>query len=174
MSAPLLPEFIGILGIDIFLLLSIVTCLFDLPALIQYVYHISAFVGLGQFWITNVFGINEETRFLVYAAYLGIGLANVIFINAYIQARDERIVWTTSFLCGITIPLLLFSFISTSLYLNKIPISLPSMPLIPIEVILATVFVSAITIVGSLIASSISSKRNNRFPPMRKDKEVRK
>jgi hypothetical protein len=123
LSAPLLPEFLGILGIDIFLVLSILTCLFDFPVFLQYVYHISAFVGFGQLWINYIFAFSEETRFFICLVYLVIGLANIVFVNGYIGFREKKILWTTFFLCSVTIPSILVSFSAVSWYVNRIAIS---------------------------------------------------
>jgi hypothetical protein len=154
MSAPLLPEFIGILGIDIFLILSILTCLFDFPTMLQYAYHIGAFVGFGQLWVNYAFALNEEIRFLICVAYVVIGLANVIFINGYIGSHDRKILWTTALLCCITIPAILVSFWAVSSYVNRIAISLPWLPLMPPEVIAAILLMCGIVLATSLILSS--------------------
>lgn len=154
MAAPLLPEFIGVLGVDIFLILSILTCLFDFPVLIQYVYHVSAFVGFGQLWINYIFAFGEETRFLICLVYLTIGLANIIFINGYIGSRDKKILWTTSLLCCVTIPSLLISFAAVSFYINRVMISLPQFPLVPPEAIAVTLIVCGIVLATSMILSS--------------------
>ena len=154
MSAPLLPEFLGILGIDIFLVLSILTCIFDFPVLLQYVYHISAFVGFGQLWINFVFAFSEETRFLICVAYLVIGLANIVFINGYIGSRDKKIIWTTALLCCITIPSIIISLSAISCYVNKVVISLPLLPLIPSEAVVAILLMCGIVLAASLILSA--------------------
>jgi hypothetical protein len=174
LAAPLLPEFIGILGIDIFLVLSILTCLFDFPVFLQYVYHISAFVGFGQLWINYIFAFSEETRFFVCLAYLVIGLANIIFINGYVGSREKKILWTTSFLCCVTIPFVLISFSAVSVYVNRIAISLPPLPLIPLEAIAAILVVCAIILATSLFLSSFGLKFSGpSIPKKRKEKEVK-
>jgi len=173
LAAPLLPEFLGVLGIDVFLVLSILTCMFDFPAFIQYVYHISAFVGFGQIWIIYAFAFSEETRFLIYIAYLLIGLANIIFVNAYINARDKKIFWTTAFLCSVTIPFLLISFSAASYYVNRVAISLPLLPLISPEAIMAILAICAIVLAISLLLPSFSPKFNGSSVP-KKNREVKR
>jgi len=158
LSAPLLPEFLGILGIDIFLILSILTCIFDFPVFLQYVYHISAFVGFGQLWINGVFAFSEETRFLICLAYLVIGLANIVFVNGYVGSRDRKILWTTALLCCVTIPTIIISFSAVSWYVNKVAISLPWLPLIPTEALAAILLVCGIVLAISLILSSFGLK----------------
>jgi hypothetical protein len=172
LAAPLLPEFLGVLGIDIFLVLSILTCLFDFPVFLQYAYHISAFVGFGQLWIGYVFAFSEETRFLICVAYLVIGLANIVFINGYVGFRDKKILWTTSFLCSVTIPSTLISFSAISWYVNKVVISLPWLPLVPPEAIAAILLLCAIILAISVIISMVGLKSHS-SPIPTEEKEVK-
>jgi len=136
------------------LALSMLTCIFDFPVLLQYVYHISAFVGFGQLWINYVFAFSEETRFLICLAYLVIGLANIIFINGYIGSRDKKILWTTALLCCITIPSILISLSAVSCYVNRIAISLPLFPLIPPEAVMAILLMCGGILAISLVVSA--------------------
>ncbi|MFN3394907.1 MAG: proton-conducting transporter membrane subunit, partial [Candidatus Thermochlorobacter sp.] len=53
----------------------ILTCLFDFPVSLQYVYHISAFVGFGQLWINHIFAFSEESLQGVILYMLGSGLS---------------------------------------------------------------------------------------------------
>lgn len=142
------------MGIDLFLALSMLTCIFDFPVILQYVYHISAFVGFGQLWVNYVFAFNEETRFFICVAYLVIGLANVVFINGYVGFRDRKILWTTCLLCCVTIPSTLLSFSAVACYVNKVAISLPSLPLIPFEAIAVILVICTVTLAASLILSA--------------------
>jgi hypothetical protein len=155
LASPLLPEFLGVLGIDIFLVLSILTCLFDFPVVLQFIYHISAFIGFGQLWINYIFSFNEEMRFFIYLAYLIIGLANIVLVNVYMGAtRPRRIPRATAFLCCVTVPFLLTSFSAVSCCTNKVAVSFPLLPLIPPEVIAGIMVVCAAVLVVSLILST--------------------
>jgi len=173
LSAPLLPEFLGIMGIDVFLVLSILTCLFDFPVFLQYVYHISAFVGFGQLWIGYAFAFSEETRFLICVAYLVIGLANIIFVNGYVGIRDKKILWTTSFLCSVTVPSTLISFSAVSWYVNKVAISLPLLPLVPLEAIAAILVLCGIILAISLILSMFRPTFEGSSIPKKRKEEVK-
>ena len=172
MAAPLLPEFLGILGIDIFLVLSILTCLFDFPAFLQYVYHVSAYVGFLQLWVNYIFAFSEETRFFICLAYLIIGLANIIFVNGYIGFRERKALWTMSFLSSVTIPSILISFSAASWYVNQVVISLPFLPLIPPEAIAAILVMCAIILGISLTFSMLGIKLpSSSIPKKRKGGE---
>ena len=64
MASELQPEFFSLLGINIFLALSLLTCLFEknFPTAIPYVYQSAALFGFGQLWISKEFSqiyINE-------------------------------------------------------------------------------------------------------------------
>jgi hypothetical protein len=159
-----------VLGIDIFLVLSILTCLFDFPVVLQFVYHISAFVGFGQLWINYIFAFNEEMRFFIYLTYLVIGLANIVLVNGYMGARPRRIPRATAFLCCVTVPFLLISFSAASCYTNKVAISLPLLPLIPPEAIAGIMIVCATVLAISLILS-IHGQSVTVLPILREEEE---
>jgi hypothetical protein len=167
-----LPEIIGILGVDLFVVLSILTCLFDFPVYLQYGYHISAFVGFGQLWIAHLFGLTEESRFLIYVAYLVVALANIVFINGYVGAREKRLIWTTSLLCSTTVPTIVISLSLASWYVNRVPFSLPLLPMIPPEAVAAILFICIIILSISLFLSSFGLKLGY-SPIPKKKKEVK-
>jgi hypothetical protein len=158
LAAPLLPEFLGILGVDIFLILSIMTCLFDFPVFLQYVYHIAAFLGFGQLWANNIFAFSEETRFLICVGYLIIAIANIIFINAYVGFREKKLLWTASLLLCVTVPAILLGFSATTYYVNRIDIGLPLLPVVPPETIVAILLVCGIMFAVSLAVSMFGIK----------------
>lgn len=173
MAAPLLPEFLAVLGIDVFLILSILSCLFEFPVFVQYVYHISAYIGFLQLWIDYVFAFAEETRFLICVAYLLIGLANVIFLNGYVGCRDKKILWITSILCCVTIPSILVSVSAVSFYVNRVAISLPSFPLISSEVIAAILLICGIVLATSIVLSAFIPQLQGSPISHRRKKEVK-
>jgi peptidoglycan biosynthesis protein MviN/MurJ (putative lipid II flippase) len=144
--------------------------MFDFPPFIQYVYHIAAFLGLGEIWINYAFAFSEETRFFVCLGYLLIGLANIIFLNWYIGVRDKKIHWTTSFFGSITIPSVLISVVAASCYVNKAPIELPWLPMIPFQVIAATLVVCGIIVGLSMFLPSIGFQHSNQKSPQKPTK----
>jgi hypothetical protein len=92
----LLPEFFALLSVDLFALLSMLTCLLEdrFPKAISYVYVIGALMGFGHLWVSKefltVFG--ENMRFWYNVLYLAIALANVIAINVYLAVSKKM--WT--------------------------------------------------------------------------------
>jgi hypothetical protein len=155
-----------------FLILSILTCLFDFPVFLQYIYHISAYVGFLQLWVNYAFFFSEETRFFICLAYLIIGLANIIFVNGYVGFRNKKILWTTSFLCCVTIPSTVIGFSAVSWYVNKMIISLPLLPLVPPEIVVAVLVMCAFVLAIGIIVSMFGF----RFPgtPVPKTKRGRR
>lgn len=96
MSVMILPEFFALLAIDLFLLLSLLTCLLDerFPKAIPYVYQIAALVGFGHLLVSKdfltIFG--EYMRFWYNFFYLLVALANIVAINVYFAVIKQN--WT--------------------------------------------------------------------------------
>jgi hypothetical protein len=88
MSSLLMPEFFALIGTDLFLLLSLMTCLLDtrFPKMLPYVFQVAALVGLGHLLISkdflSVFG--EYMRFWYSFTYLLVSLASILAANAYL------------------------------------------------------------------------------------------
>ncbi len=115
----LLPEFFMLLGIDIFLAMSLLSALLDneLPSTLQYLFQGAAVIGLGQLFInqgyvnTGVFGQTpaDTTRFWISIVYLGASLANVVGLNLYIGFVRRRITLATTFSGTVTVPTVMTS-----------------------------------------------------------------
>jgi hypothetical protein len=88
MPSLLMPEFFALIGTDLFLLLSLMTCLLDtrFPKMLPYVFQVAALVGLGHLLISkdflSVFG--EYMRFWYSFTYLLVSLASILAANAYL------------------------------------------------------------------------------------------
>jgi len=90
----LLPEFFALLGIDVFLMLSLLSCLLDdrVPKAIPYIYQIAALVGYGHLLISKEFFVifGEYMRFWYCFLYLLVALANIVAVNVYLAvARGQ-------------------------------------------------------------------------------------
>ncbi len=96
MSSEILPEFFALLAIDLFLLLSLLTCLLEerFPKAIPYIYQIAALIGFGHLLVSKdfltVFG--QYMRFWYNFFYLMVALANVVAINVYFAVIKKM--WT--------------------------------------------------------------------------------
>jgi len=96
MPSSILPEFFALLAIDLFLLLSLLTCLLEerFPKAIPYIYQIAALIGFGHLLVSRdfltVFG--QYMRFWYNFFYLMVALANVVAINVYFAVIKKM--WT--------------------------------------------------------------------------------
>jgi hypothetical protein len=91
LASPLLPEFFALLGIDLFLMLSLLTCLLDerMPKALPYIYQLAALAGYGHLLISKnfltIFG--DYMRFWYCFIYLLACLANIVAVNIYFAAH---------------------------------------------------------------------------------------
>ncbi len=96
MASALLPEFFALLGIDLFLMLSLLTCLLDdrMPKALPYIYQLAALAGYGHLLISKnflaIFG--DYMRFWYCFIYLLACLANIVAVNIYFAAVKNQ--WT--------------------------------------------------------------------------------
>lgn len=157
MAPPLLPEFFALLGIDVFLAISLLTSLLDrrFPAAVPYVYQLVALAGFGHILVSkgfiSTFGV--ETRFWYCLVYLGVAVANVIAINVYIAVRKNLAIPTWVFSGAVTFPTILVSIFFVSAYVNGMAPPLPILPLIPMEfVYVALVLCAAVLGAGVMVS----------------------
>ena len=109
-SSPLLPEFFALFGIDLFLMLSLLTCLLDerFPKGIPYVYQIAALAGFGNLMISKDFLImfGEYMRFWYCFLYLVVALTNIVAINLYLGIVKKLLNYARVFVFTVTLPAL--------------------------------------------------------------------
>lgn len=81
MATPLQPEFFLLLGIDLFLAISLLSCLIDkhLPWQLPYLYQVASLAGFGQLIVAKEFMalFGDYMRFWFSMLYLLIALANI-------------------------------------------------------------------------------------------------
>jgi hypothetical protein len=110
MASPLQPEFFALLGIDLFLAISLLTCLLDrhFPWQLPYVYQLAALAGFGQLLVSRefmaVFG--EYMRFWYSLLYLIVALANIIAVNMYLGIIKKLLNYAKIFAFSVTFPAL--------------------------------------------------------------------
>jgi hypothetical protein len=126
----LLPEFFLLLGIDIFLAMSVLAALFDdeLPSRVQYLFQGAAILGLGQLFISRGFvdsGVfskdpADPARFWISVVYLSSAIFTVLGLNAYLGIVRRKMTLATTFAGTVTVPIMMVSaffvtaFLSTS------------------------------------------------------------
>ena len=96
MASELLPEFFALLGIDLFLMLSLLTCLLEdrMPKALPYIYQVAALAGFGHILVSKNFFIifGDYMRFWYCFFYLLVSLANIVAVNVYFAAMKKQ--WT--------------------------------------------------------------------------------
>jgi len=122
--SPLLPEFFALVGINLFLLLSLLTCLLDnhLPKAIPYFYQIAALAGSGYMLIIKDYLIvlGEYMRFWYCFFYFGLALVNIVAVNVYLGIVKKLLNYARVFMLTVTFPalslaiLFLFSYAETA------------------------------------------------------------
>lgn len=150
MPSPLLPEFFALLGIDVFLAVSLLTCLLDqhFPRAVPYIYQIAALIGFGHLLVSKEFmyTFGEYLRFWYCFTYLAVAAANVIAVNVYLATPKG--LWTLAkvFSGAVTFPTILVSTFFVSGYINGTAPPLPLFPNIPLGSTYAAVVACAIVI----------------------------
>ncbi len=88
MPSPLQPEFFSLVGIDLFLAMSLLTCLLDrhFPQQLPYIYQLAALAGFGHLIVSREFmaTFDPYMRFWYSLIYLIVALANIIAVNVYL------------------------------------------------------------------------------------------
>ena len=124
MSFALLPEFFAFLGVDVFVAMSLLTCLLDdyFPKTLPYVYQAAAIGGYVHLLISKEFFVvfGDTMRFWYCFLYLAVALANVIAMNVYLAVIKKH--WTLAkvFSGAVVFPTLLISGFFVSDYASQV------------------------------------------------------
>ena len=154
----LLPEFFVVLGISIFLAMSLLTALLDdeLPSKVQYLFQGAALAGLGQLFISRGYvdsGVftkdpADPTRFWISVVYLSSAIFTVLGLNAYLGIVRRKMALATTFAGTVTVPIMMVSaffinsFLSTSGNVNT--------TFGGISILVIAILLSALSIIGVL------------------------
>lgn len=108
MPPPLQPEFFILLGLDLFLATSLLTCLLDkhFPWQLPYVCQLAALAGFGQLLVSREFlaFFDEYMRFWYSLTYLVVALATIVAINAYLGFMKKLLNYAKAMLLTVTFP----------------------------------------------------------------------
>jgi hypothetical protein len=158
MPSSLFPaELFILVGINIFVALSLLTSLFDdpFPLAVPYVFQVAALAGFGQIWVNYAFLFSfVETRFWCSMLYLTVAVANTIAVNVYIAFNKRLLSAAGIFLGAFTIPTIFVSFVSVSSYVNGIAIPVPAFPIVPVQS-LYFILALCVVILGFSVAASL-------------------
>lgn len=123
----LLPEFFVFLGVDVFVAMSLLTCLLDdyYPKTLPYVFQAAAIGGYVHIFISRDFltTFGEYMRFWYCLIYLAVALASVIALNVYLAAVKNK--WTLAkiFAGAVVFPSLSISVFFLSNYASQTTVS---------------------------------------------------
>jgi hypothetical protein len=116
----LLPEFFAFLGVDIFVAMSLLTCLFDehFPKTLPYVFQAAAVGGYVHILISrgSFVAFGDFMRFWYCFLYMAVGLASLIALNVYLAMVKKR--WTVAkvFSGAVVFPAIFISTYFVSVY----------------------------------------------------------
>jgi hypothetical protein len=155
----LLPEFFTLLGIEIFVAMSLVSVLLDrdIPSSAQWLFQGAAGLGLGQLVVTEGFGTSsviDASRFWISIFYLTLSVCSVAGINVYLAAVRKRPAIASAFSGTITTPAVSVSVLFVSSYLSGVDVSLTPLTIV--------IFIVPALMVG-LFAYGILSKTSKRI-----------
>jgi len=108
MPSPLQPEFFALVGIDLFLAMSLLTCLLErhFPWQLPYIYQLAALAGFGHLIVSRSFlmDFGEYTRFWYSLLYLMVAITNILAVNVYLGVAKKLVNHARIFLATVTIP----------------------------------------------------------------------
>jgi len=108
MPSPIQPEFFALLGIDLFLATSLLTCLLDrhFPWQLPYIYQLAALTGFGQLLVSREFMsfFGEYMRFWYSLLYVVVALANIVAVNLYLGIVKKLLTYSKIFSFAVTFP----------------------------------------------------------------------
>ncbi|HKZ95303.1 MAG TPA: hypothetical protein VJ249_12110 [Candidatus Bathyarchaeia archaeon] len=120
MAPAILPEFFILLGTDLFLLLSLLTCLLDnrFPKALPYVFQAAAVMGFGHLLISKEFFaiFGEYMRFWYSFFYLLIALINIVALNVYFATSLKMWTMAKAWAGTVTFPSIMISVFFVSNY----------------------------------------------------------
>jgi hypothetical protein len=147
----LVPEFFVLLGIVIFLAMSVLSALLDedLPSRFQYIFQIAAMVGLGELLMSQ--GFVSLTRFWVGMVYLASALSGVVGLNVYLWVPCRRMDIASTFSEMVTVPILMISSVFVYSFLgNGGEVSLSPIAIITLAVLVLVTSLSVFGFLGEL------------------------
>jgi hypothetical protein len=131
----LLPEFFTLLGIEIFVAMSLVSVLLerDIPSSVQWLFQGAAGLGLGQLVVTEGFGTSsviDASRFWISIFYLTLSVCSVAGLNVYLAAVRRKTAIASVFSGTITAPTVSVSVLFVSSYLSGVDVSLTPLTIV--------------------------------------------
>jgi hypothetical protein len=158
----LLPEFFALIGTDLFLLLSLATCLLDtrFPKMLPYVFQAAALAGFGHLLVSRDFlAVFGEYMVFVYSfAYLLVALASVLATNAYLMLIKRSFNAAKIWSAFITFP----SFLISAYFVHQYTMQQSSTLYLMIEISFLLSAALVATGVVAMLSLAVTRKRFSR------------
>ena len=126
------PELLLLISIDVFLVLSLFTCLFDdyFPTSLPYLMQLIALAGFGQLYLSKSFMsiFIGDGRFWSSFFFLMSSLACVLAMNIYLFFVQKRLDGGIVYMGVVTLPVSYFALFIVSVYLNETPLPMFMFP----------------------------------------------
>ena len=149
------PEFLILLGVDIFLGGSILTVLLDkhFPTALPYLLDAAAMIGFGELLTgpTTITNVAPQLQFYYSFVYAMISVMTLFALNLYLLFMRKRPYESAMLGVFATVPSALGILYFTSAFVNGLSLSLPLVPVIPIEGVYIMFGLSVALIVFSLL-----------------------
>ncbi|MGD8506347.1 MAG: hypothetical protein PVF15_06750 [Candidatus Bathyarchaeota archaeon] len=163
MASTILPEFFALLAVDLFALLSMLTCLLEerFPKSISYVYVVGAVIGFGHLWVSREFLVvfGDHMRFLYSVLYLAIALANVVAVNLYLATSKKAWTLAKAWSVAVTFPTVFISLFSVY---NYGYLQGTAFPLVMLQLVIAGCVVILGISIGALLSPNLMEKLRRR------------
>ena len=166
-----------LLGIDIFLAMSLLTALLEdeLPSPVQYLFQGAALLGLGQLFMSRGFvdsGVftkdpADPTRFWISVIYLASAVSNVVGLNAYFAFVRHRMALATTFSGTVTVPTIMTSAFFITAFVGtggEVGITPTSLSILGIAALISGLSVFGFLRQASKRAGSSPATIGHRFP----------
>ena len=154
------------LGIDMFLAVSLLTCLLDehFPPVIPYIYQAAALIGFGHLLVSREFMLifGDQMRFWYSAFYLAVSLGNVVAANFYVGVSKGQWALAKVFFGAVTFPTVLACSFFVSGYITSVSpyVSFPAIPMVFLYTALA--ISTAVLGIGVLVTHRLGLKHVER------------
>jgi len=151
------PQFLLLVGIDIFLGGSILSVMLDdyFPRAMPYILDIGSFVGFSQLLVGPQYTANfsQTLQFYYCFGYLVIGVASIVGLNLYLWLAKGKLLASAVIGIVATTPAILVSVFFASAYVNGIPLGLPIIPVLPMSTVYVLFAVTGIIIMFATITA---------------------
>lgn len=162
----ILPELFALFSVDVFLLLSLLTCLLDerFPKPLPYIYQIASLIGFGHLLVSREFlaTFGEQMRFWYNFFYLLVALANIVAVNVYLLVKQKMWTLAKAWSGAVTFPVTMIAVFFVFNYTNLQGAQFPAL-IMQVGLVLSAVVIG---IGVSLFLSSNSTRK------LRRRKEV--